>query len=123
MLSRSTNGKLRLKDFTLSVILDDLFEICENEEEVKFLFNNLKYVADKSATRRLEELDNDPGEIIFKEVSEDKTETLDFKGFCKDCKHLVKSYRKGHHCPNGNGTSNIIENIDTEFCSGFEIKI
>ena len=79
MLSRSGNGKLRLKDFTLGVVLDDLFEMCENEGEVKFLFNNLKYNTDKSATSRLEELEDNPGEIIIKEVPEDEAEILDFK--------------------------------------------
>ena len=64
MLSRNENGKLRLKDFTLSLILDDLFEQCETTDETNWLYGKLNGGAYESCVTRNEQLDNNPCEII-----------------------------------------------------------
>ena len=104
MLSRNENGKLRLKDFTLSVVLDDLFEQCKTIDESNWLYGELRCGIYASCNTRNEQLDNDAGEIIEKEV-------------CKNCNRLSKWYVEGHYCTKDGKYLGVIKDIETEFCN------
>ena len=64
MLSRSETGKLQLKTFILDVIAENYFDKCLDEVEIKWLSEQLKGCVGKAAQQKLDETNDEIGEIL-----------------------------------------------------------
>lgn len=64
MIMRDENGKLFIRNLEISILCDDLLDICENRKEVERVVNNLAGNLLLSAQDKLKDLgDEDPYDI------------------------------------------------------------
>lgn len=57
ILNRNENGKLKINTLDLQIFFGDLFEICNSEEEINFVLNNIIECAECIADEIMEEKD------------------------------------------------------------------
>ena len=64
MIMRDENGKLFIRNLEISILCDDLLDICENRKEVERVVNNMVENLLLSAQDKLKDLgDEDPYDI------------------------------------------------------------
>ena len=64
MIMRDENGKLFIRNLEISILCDDLLDICENRKEVERVVNNMVENLLFSAQDKLKDLgDEDPYDI------------------------------------------------------------